>query len=101
MQYILGISCFYHDSAACLLRDGSIVAAAQQERFSRLKHDAAFPSDAIRYCLSEAGITLANVSAVVYYDKPLLKFAPLKKVPKGAINKVKARVKSLIKKVLA
>ena len=77
MKYILGLSCYYHDSAACLLADGVIVAAAQQERFSRIKHDAGFPADAIRYCLAEAGITLAEVSAVVYYDKPLLKFERL------------------------
>lgn len=77
MKYILGLSCYYHDSAACLLADGVIVAAAQQERFSRIKHDAGFPADAIRYCLTEAGITLSEVSAVVYYDKPLLKFERL------------------------
>ncbi|WP_372627781.1 carbamoyltransferase [Arsukibacterium sp.] len=77
MQYILGISCFYHDSAACLLADGVIVAAAQQERFSRIKHDAAFPADAIRYCLSEAGVAVTDLSAVVFYDKPLLKFERL------------------------
>lgn len=77
MRIILGISCFYHDSAAALLVDGVIVAAAQQERFSRVKHDAGFPLDAIRYCLAEAGITLQQVDAVVYYDKPLLKFERL------------------------
>ena len=77
MQYILGISCFYHDSAACLLADGVIVAAAQQERFSRIKHDAAFPAEAIRYCLTEAGIAITDLSAVVFYDKPLLKFERL------------------------
>lgn len=77
MKYILGISCYYHDSAATLLRDGTIVAAAQQERFSRNKHDDAFPADAIRYCLTEAGIRLSDISAVVYYDKPLLKFERL------------------------
>ena len=77
MKYILGISSYYHDSAATLLADGVIVAAAQQERFSRQKHDAGFPADAIRYCLAEAGIRLADVSAVVYYDKPLLKFERL------------------------
>ncbi|KKO48334.1 hypothetical protein VT06_12460 [Arsukibacterium sp. MJ3] len=77
MRYILGISCFYHDSAACLLADGVIVAAAQQERFSRLKHDAAFPADAIGYCLAEAGISVTELSAVVFYDKPLLKFERL------------------------
>jgi carbamoyltransferase len=77
MQYILGISCYYHDSAACLLAGGNIVAAAQQERFSRIKHDPAFPADAIRYCLAEADITLSDLSAVVFYDKPLLKFERL------------------------
>jgi carbamoyltransferase len=56
--HILGISAYYHDSAACLVRDGEILAAAQQERFSRKKHDAGFPADAIRYCLAEAGIAL-------------------------------------------
>lgn len=77
MRYILGISCYYHDSAACLLQDGVIVAAAQQERFSRVKHDAAFPAEAIRYCLAEAGISLQQLSAVVFYDKPFLKFERL------------------------
>lgn len=77
MRYILGISCYYHDSAACLLQDGAIVAAAQQERFSRQKHDAAFPAEAIRYCLAEAGISLQQLSAVVFYDKPFLKFERL------------------------
>lgn len=77
MRYILGISCYYHDSAACLLQDGVIVAAAQQERFSRIKHDAGFPADAIRYCLAEAGISVQQLSAVVFYDKPFLKFERL------------------------
>ncbi len=71
---ILGISAFYHDSAACLLRDGTIVAAAQEERFSRKKGDDAFPALAVDYCLTEAGITLDEIDAVVFYDKPLLKF---------------------------
>jgi carbamoyltransferase len=74
---ILGISAFYHDSAACLVRDGEIVGAAQQERFSRKKHDASFPSDAIHYCLGEAGISLAELDHVVFYDKPLIKFERL------------------------
>jgi carbamoyltransferase len=74
---ILGISAYYHDSAAALLQDGVIVAAAQQERFSRNKHDARFPGDAISYCLEEAGLELANVDHVVFYDKPLLKFERL------------------------
>ncbi|MFZ5622918.1 MAG: carbamoyltransferase [Gemmatimonadota bacterium] len=72
--YILGISAFYHDSAACLLRDGEIVAAASEERFSRIKGDASFPIRAARYCLAEGGITISDVAAVGFYDKPLLKF---------------------------
>ena len=74
---ILGISAFYHDSAAALLRDGEIVAAAQQERFSRRKHDPRFPKEAADYCLAEAGITLDEVDAVAFYDKPLVKFERL------------------------
>lgn len=74
---ILGISAFYHDSAAALVRDGVIVAAAQEERFSRAKHDAAFPSQAIEYCLSKEGISLDEVDHVVFYDKPFLKFERL------------------------
>ena len=74
---ILGISCWYHDSAACLLRDGHIVAAAQEERFTRKKHDAAFPAHAIRYCLEEAGIETADLDGVAFYDKPFLKFERL------------------------
>lgn len=73
-MYILGISCFYHDAAAALVRDGKIVAAAQEERFTRKKHDAAFPLNAVRYCLNEAGITASDLSLVAFYDKPLLKF---------------------------
>ena len=76
-QAILGISAYYHDSAAALLDDGEIVAAAQEERFSRKKHDSRFPEQAIRYCLSEAGISLADVAYVVFYDKPLVKFERL------------------------
>jgi carbamoyltransferase len=72
--YILGISCYYHDAAAALIRDGEIMAAAQEERFTRVKHDAGFPSNAVRYCLQEAGITSSDLAAVVFYDKPLLKF---------------------------
>jgi carbamoyltransferase len=73
-SYILGLSAFYHDSAACLLADGHIVAAASEERFSRLKGDPAFPQQAMAYCLREAGITLGEVGHVGFYDKPLLKF---------------------------
>jgi carbamoyltransferase len=72
--YILGISCYYHDAAAALIRDGEIIAAAQEERFTRVKHDAGFPSHAVQYCLREAGITAQDLAAVVFYDKPLLKF---------------------------
>jgi carbamoyltransferase len=71
---ILGISAFYHDSAACLVVDGEIVAAAQEERFTRIKHDHNFPLNAARYCLSEAGITAEELNYVGFYDKPLLKF---------------------------
>jgi carbamoyltransferase len=74
---VLGISAYYHDSAAALLRDGSVVAAAQEERFSRKKHDARFPEHATRYCLEEAGTTLSGVDRVVFYDKPLVKFERL------------------------
>ncbi len=76
-QYILGISAFYHDSAAALIVDGQVVAAAQEERFSRKKHDAAFPVQAIAYVLQEAGITYKDPSAIAFYDKPLLKFERL------------------------
>jgi carbamoyltransferase len=72
--YILGISAFYHDSAACLLRDGTIVAAAQEERFTRKKGDASFPQEAVRYCLETAGLRAADLAYVGFYDKPLLKF---------------------------
>ena len=75
--HILGISAFYHDSAACLVTDGEIVAAAQEERFTRIKHDPGFPRNAIRYCLAEAGITPAELSCVGFYDKPLLTFERL------------------------
>ncbi len=74
MTTILGISAFYHDSAACLVVDGEIIAAAQEERFTRLKHDHNFPLHAARYCLKEAGITADQLDYVGFYDKPLLKF---------------------------
>ena len=76
-MYILGISAFYHDSAACLLFNDDIIAAAQEERFSRIKNDAEFPAQAISYCLQEAGIGINSVSYVVYYEKPFLKFERL------------------------
>jgi len=75
--YILGLSGYYHDSAACLLRDGEIVGAAQEERFTRKKHDAHFPAKAAQWCLESAGITLTDVNQVVFYDKPLIKFERL------------------------
>src|SRR5437868_1261017 len=70
---ILGISAFYHDSAAALVQDGYIVAAAQEERFTRRKHDPSFPTHAIAYCLHAGGIKLRELDAVVFYEKPLLK----------------------------
>ncbi len=71
---ILGISAFYHDSAACLVEDGDLVAAAQEERFTRKKHDYRFPTHALNYCLEEAGIGPGELDYVAFYDKPLLKF---------------------------
>ncbi|MFC1877896.1 carbamoyltransferase [Thermodesulfobacteriota bacterium] len=77
MKSILGISSYYHDSAAALLVDGQIIAAAQQERFSRKKHDSSFPVDAVRYVLDDAGLRLDDLEAVAFYDKPFLKFERL------------------------
>lgn len=71
---ILGLSAFYHDSAAAIIADGKVVAAAEEERFTRKKHDQAFPVQSIEYCLKEAKVTLGQVDAIVFYDKPLLKF---------------------------
>ncbi|MGB0347982.1 MAG: carbamoyltransferase N-terminal domain-containing protein, partial [Balneolaceae bacterium] len=76
-MYILGISAFYHDSAACLIQDGKIIAAAQEERFTRKKHDDKFPVEATKFCLETAGIEIDDLSAIVFYDKPLLKFERL------------------------
>ncbi|MEL6561242.1 MAG: carbamoyltransferase N-terminal domain-containing protein, partial [Bacteroidota bacterium] len=92
---ILGISAFYHDSAAALIEDGHIVAAAQEERFTRKKHDPAFPINAIKYCLEEGNIDLHQVDSVVFYDKPLLKFERLLETyyafaPKGLKSFIKA-----------
>ena len=86
--HILGISCYYHDSAACLLRNGKILAAAQEERFTRRKHDSRFPKRAIEYCLNEAGITVNELRYVIFYDKPFLTFerllmSYLTRAPKG------------------
>ena len=75
--YILGISAFYHDSAACLIRDGEIIAAAQEERFTRKKHDPGFPREAVQYCLKAGNISLTDLKYIVFYDKPLVKFERL------------------------
>jgi carbamoyltransferase len=83
-QYILGLSCYYHDSAAALLKNGEIIAAAQEERFSRKKHDSRFPKNAISYCLKSQGINLSDVTEVVYYEKPLLTFERLLETYLGA-----------------
>lgn len=74
MSYILGISCYYHDASAALICDGEIIAAAQEERFTRKKHDDSFPIHAVQYCLAEAAIDISSIDAIVYYEKPLLKF---------------------------
>ena len=94
-MYILGISAFYHDSAACLLKDGAIVAAAQEERFTRKKHDHAFPGNAVRFCLDFEKIDIAKIDYIAFYDKPLLKFerileTHLAYVPKGIKSFIKA-----------
>ena len=94
-MYILGISAFYHDSAACLLKDGEIVAAAQEERFTRKKHDAGFPRNAALYCLNAAGITADEIATVVFYEKPFVKFERLLETylafaPKGFVSFAKA-----------
>src|SRR4030095_7440848 len=74
---VLGVSAFYHDSAAALIEDGRIVAAAQEERFSRKKHDARFPRNAMDFCLAAGGTDLAGIDYVAFYDKPFLKFERL------------------------
>ena len=94
-MYILGISAFYHDSAACLLKDGEIIAAAQEERFTRKKHDASFPHHAILYCLQEAGAAAKDIDNVVFYEKPFVKFERLLETylafaPKGFTSFAKA-----------
>ena len=94
-MYILGISAFYHDSAACLLKDGEIIAAAQEERFTRKKHDPKFPHNAILYCLNEAQINPGKINNVVFYEKPFMKFERLLETylafaPRGFASFVKA-----------
>ena len=76
-SYILGISCYYHDSAAALLKNGEIITAAQEERFSRKKHDSSFPKNAVNFCLKSQGISLSDVQKIVYYEKPFLTFERL------------------------
>jgi carbamoyltransferase len=88
---ILGISAFYHDSAAAILEDGEVIAAAQEERFSRIKNDPGFPRESIRFCLTYAGIALQDLDAVAFYDKPFLKFERLLETyysfaPKGLVS---------------
>ncbi|HEY2987575.1 MAG TPA: carbamoyltransferase [Candidatus Binatia bacterium] len=109
-MYILGVSAYYHDSAACLVQDGHIVAAAQEERFTRKKFDARFPTHAIRYCLEQGGISLADLKYLVFYDKPLIKFERLLETyvafsPKGVKSFLSAmpvwlKEKLLLKSVL-
>ena len=94
-HFILGISCYYHDSAASLIKDGIIVAAAQEERFSRKKHDSRFPQNAVSFCLKSQGISLTDIKEVVYYEKPLLTFERLLETyigaaPRGARSFVSA-----------
>jgi carbamoyltransferase len=109
-MYILGISAWYHDSAACLAKDGEILAAVQEERFTRIKNDAAFPINSINYCLEYAGVSLSQVDYIAYYEKPFLKFERLLEThvafaPKGIKSFLKAmpvwlKEKLLFKKML-
>jgi len=85
---ILGISCFYHDAAAALVRDGELVAAAEEERFSRVKHDPSFPSRAIAFCLARGGISPAELDYVVFYEKPFVKF---ERILKNLLGDIPAR----------
>lgn len=101
---ILGISCFYHDSAACIVSDGEIVAAVQEERFTRKKHDAGFPINAINYCLEEAGVGAKDLDFIVFYDKPFIKFervleTALSYAPRGITHFIKA-IPGLLKQKL-
>ncbi len=97
---VLGLSAFYHDSAAALVEDGRVVAAAQEERFTRKKHDSGFPEQAIAFCLDQAGVDLGAVDYAAFYDKPFLKFERLLETylsfaPRGfRSNQISALVKS-------
>ena len=73
-MYVLGLSCYYHDSSACLIKDGKVIAAAEEERFTRKKHDISFPSNSIKYCLESQNISIDDVDYIGFYEKPLLKF---------------------------
>ncbi|WP_283234629.1 carbamoyltransferase N-terminal domain-containing protein, partial [Acinetobacter baumannii] len=91
MSYILGISAFYHDSAITLLKNGEIICALQEERFSRIKQDNRFPRQALLACFKQAGITLKDISYIAYYEDPEIKFERIyttykKNFPKGALN---------------
>ncbi|MBS1668122.1 MAG: carbamoyltransferase [Bacteroidetes bacterium] len=109
-MYILGISAFYHDSAAAIIKDGEILAAAQEERFTRVKHDSSFPSNAIRFCLDFVGTEIESIDAISFYDKPFLKFERLietytNNVPKGLDSFLKAipvwgKEKLFLKKII-
>ena len=95
MKIILGISAFYHDSAACILKDGKIIAAAQEERFTRKKHDSSYPKHAIEFVLKFANLKLSEVDSIVFFEKPFLKFERLLETyvafaPKGYISFAKA-----------
>ena len=91
MSFILGISAFYHDSAACLLKNGEIIAAAQEERFTRKKHDPSYPKNAVNFVLDYANIKLSEVNQIVFFEKPFLKFERLLETyvafaPKGFVS---------------
>src|SRR6056300_1809149 len=95
MSHILGISAFYHDSAACLIRDGEIIAAAQEERFTRKKHDPNYPENAINFVLEYSNLKLSEVGQIVFFEKPFLKFERLLETyvafaPKGFVSFAKA-----------
>jgi len=90
-EAILGLSAYYHDSAAAIIIEGELIAAAHEERFTRVKHDSAFPSQAVKYVLGEAGLSLEDVTAVSFYDKPYLTFERLLETyhafaPKGLVS---------------
>lgn len=109
-EYVLGISAFYHDSAAALLKDGQIVAAAQEERFTRRKFDPSFPGQAIEYCLSTAGISIGDIGHVAFYEKPLdnferiletnLAFAPDSFASFASSTRLWARTKARMKETI-